>query len=68
MFLGVIGYCMKDNGEKHFDFVHHNVSAHDMNEGKIEYAKFGKVGFNNYVSSFFIPIFCKGLTNMHVLG
>ena len=31
--------------------MHQNVSVDDMNEGKIEYAKFGKVGLNNCVSS-----------------
>lgn len=42
-FLGRMGYCVKDNGEEHFEFVHHNVSIDDMNEGKMEYAKFGKL-------------------------
>lgn len=23
-FKGMVGYCMKDNGEEHFDFIHHN--------------------------------------------
>lgn len=41
---------MKDNGEDHFDFVHHNVSACKMNVGKLECTKFGKVGLNNHVS------------------
>jgi hypothetical protein len=41
---------MKDNGEKHFEFVHHNVSMDDMNDGKLEYTKFGKVNLNNCVS------------------
>ena len=36
--------------EEHFWFVHPNVSTEDMNEGKLEYAKFGKVGLNNHVS------------------
>lgn len=32
---GLIMYCIyKDNMEEHFDFVQHNVSANDMNEGK----------------------------------
>lgn len=30
--------------------MHHSVSAGDMNEGKMEYAKFEKVGLNNCVS------------------
>jgi hypothetical protein len=47
-FKGMIGYCMKNNREKHFEYVHHNV-ANDMN-GKMEYTKFGKVGLNNRVS------------------
>ena len=37
-FKGMVGYCMKDNGEKHFEFVHHNLSLDDMNEDKLEYA------------------------------
>lgn len=41
---------MKENGEDHFDFVHHNVSACKMNVGKLECTKFGKVGLNNHVS------------------
>lgn len=40
---------MKDNGEEHFEFVHCNVSAEDMNDGKMEYTNFGKVGLNNCV-------------------
>ena len=28
----------------------YNVTTNDMNEGKMEYAKFGKVGLNNRVS------------------
>lgn len=44
IFLGMMGYCVKDNGEEHFEFVHHNVLADDMNGGKMEYAKFGKLG------------------------
>ena len=30
--------------------MHQNASVDDMNEGKINYAKFGKVGLNNHVS------------------
>lgn len=41
-FLGMVGDYMKDYGKDHFEFVHHNVSTHDMNEGKMNYAKFGK--------------------------
>lgn len=31
--LNMVGYCMRDNGENHFDFVHHNVLSNDVNEG-----------------------------------
>lgn len=47
-FKGMIGYSMKNNEEMHFEFVHHNVSANEMNNGKMEYTKFGKVGLNNH--------------------
>lgn len=40
----MVGDCMKDNKEDHFEFVHHNVFANGLNEGKMEYTKFGKVG------------------------
>ena len=41
---------MKDKVEEHFEFVHHNVLAEDMNDGQMEYVKFGEVGMNNRVS------------------
>ena len=43
-FKGMIRYCMKDNGEQHFEIVHHNVSAEDMSDGKTKYVKIDKVG------------------------
>ena len=46
----MVGYCTIDNGEEHFECVHHNISADDMYEGKLEDLKFGKVGLNNRVS------------------
>lgn len=46
----MIGYCMKDIGEEHFEFVQHNVLANYMNDGKLEYAKIGHVGLNNSVN------------------
>lgn len=42
-FLGMVGYCMKKNGEEHLEFVHLHVLVEDMNDDKMEYAKFGKV-------------------------
>ena len=33
---------MKDNGEEHFEFVHHVGSPNGMNEGKLEYAILGR--------------------------
>lgn len=64
-FLDMARYCMKDNGEGHYEFVHHNVSANDMSEGKLEYAKFKKVGLNNRASLSHSNI--KGLINGFVL-
>ena len=49
-YRGMLKYCMKDNGDAHFEFVHHNVLAEDMNDGKLEYVKLNKVGMNNCVS------------------
>ena len=46
----MIEYYMKDNGEEHFEFVHHNVLVEDMNDGKMEYVKFGKMDLNNQLS------------------
>lgn len=48
----MVRYCMKDNGEEHFEYVHHNISSKDMNEDKLEYAKFRKVGLKNQVNLF----------------
>lgn len=50
IFLGMVGYSMKNNMEEHFEFVHCNVYAEDMNEGHMEYAKFGNVGLNNHAN------------------
>lgn len=33
MFLLLVGYCMKDNEEDHFEVVHHEMSLNHMNEG-----------------------------------
>lgn len=49
-FLGMVGYCTKDSKEKHFELVHRNVIADDMNEGKMKHVEFEKVGLNNHVS------------------
>jgi hypothetical protein len=48
---------MKVNGEEHFEFLHHNIWADDMNEDKLEYKKFGKIGLNN----------CVGLSHSNIL-
>ena len=49
IFRDIIKYCMKDNGEKHFEFA--RVSTKDMNDGTVEYMKFEKVHLNNYNES-----------------
>lgn len=33
IFLGVVGFCMKDNGEDPFKSIYVNVFVDDMNEG-----------------------------------
>lgn len=38
VFIGMLGYCMKDNGETHFEFVNHNMLVDDLNDGKMDYA------------------------------
>jgi hypothetical protein len=48
---------MKDNMGEHFEYVHHNVSTNDMNQGTMEYANLGKVGLNN----------CVGLSHNNIL-
>ena len=50
MCLGMAGYCVKYIGEENFEFVHHNVFANNMNEGKLEYAKLKNISLNNCVS------------------
>ena len=41
-FKGMVEYCVKDNGEEHFEFVHHNVSANDTNKGKWSMESLGR--------------------------
>lgn len=41
---------MKNNGEEHYEFVQCNVSVDVVNDNKMEYAKFAKLGLNNHVS------------------
>lgn len=43
MLLGMVEYCMKDKGEDHFEFDHHNVSVEDMNEGNWNMRSLGKL-------------------------
>lgn len=62
-FKGMVGYCMKNNEEQHFEFIHHNIFADDMNEGKLEYAKFRKIGLNNHMCLFHSIFFYKGHIN-----
>jgi hypothetical protein len=40
-YTDMIGYCLKDQGEKHFQFCHRNVSFEQMQEGVDEYVKYG---------------------------
>jgi hypothetical protein len=49
IFKGMMGYCTEDKWKEQFEFVHHNLFAQNMNDGKLESAKFSKIGFNNRV-------------------
>jgi hypothetical protein len=41
----MVGYCMKDNGEEQFEFVHHNVFMEAMHDGKNDICKVKEGGF-----------------------
>ena len=60
----MVRYCMKDNGEEHFEYVHHNISSKDMNEDKLEYAKFRMVVLR-IKSICFLTTSFKGPINGH---
>ncbi len=36
-YVGMIGYCLKDQGEKHFQFYHKNVNSKHIQEKVDEY-------------------------------
>ena len=40
-FIGMLGYCIKDKGEDHFQCIHKNVTPEQMEEGLEEYIKYG---------------------------
>ena len=40
-FIGMLGYCIKDKGEYHFQCIHKNVTPEQMEEGLEEYIKYG---------------------------
>ncbi len=40
-YVGMIGYCLKDQGEDHFQFCHMNINAQEMQERVNEYVKYG---------------------------
>jgi hypothetical protein len=46
----MVELVMRDNDEEHFEFVYHNAIAEDLNNAKLEYAKFGKMHLKNMVS------------------
>ena len=57
IFLEMVVYYMKESGQENFEFVHHIVSTEDMNEGKLEYKKFRKVGLKQV---------CESLSYQHI--
>jgi hypothetical protein len=47
-YIGMIGYCLKDQGEEQFQFCHRNVSFEKM-QGVDEYVKYGSCFCKNKV-------------------
>ncbi len=41
VYIGMTGYCLKDQGEEHFQFCHMNVNAQEIQERVNEYVKYG---------------------------
>jgi hypothetical protein len=48
-FVGLIGYCLKDAGEEHFEVIDVNASNVEMNVSIDEYMKFGTTSTKNHV-------------------
>jgi len=42
-FLGLVGYCVKDERRDHFQIVAKNITEADFNKGRSEYVLYGKV-------------------------
>jgi hypothetical protein len=40
-YVGMLGYCLKDKGEIHFQCVHRNITPKEIAEGEEEYVKHG---------------------------
>ena len=40
-YVGMLGYCIKEKGEDHFEVVHNNITDEDLTTGLKEYVKFG---------------------------
>ena len=40
-YVGILGYCIKDKGEDHFEVVHNNITDEDLRAGLEEYENFG---------------------------
>jgi len=39
-FIGMVGYCIKDKGKDHFNYVHRNVTSKQITKGIEEYVKY----------------------------
>ena len=48
-YVGMIGYCVKDKGQQHFDVVHNNITQAELEVGIEEYMKYGTIFANNKV-------------------
>lgn len=37
IFASMVGYCLRDDGEDHFEFMHYNVTNEETNDIKLEH-------------------------------
>ncbi len=49
IYVGVLGYYLKDSCEFHFHFVESNVKANEKNDGKLEHTEYGVVTLKDCV-------------------
>lgn len=56
---GMIGYCTKDEGSPHFRLISHNISQEEIEDGKMEYIKYGKGDIKGKVTLDMRNLMCR---------